>query len=95
MPSDDLSERFSCAQTRIPTIWLIAWRTASATACERLRPKIRSAACYRAVQDFDKLLKLMVRSEGVPLYGLFNRAITQVRSERPEAEIERSGPSLR
>jgi hypothetical protein len=37
---------------------------------------------YRAVEDFDMLLKLIVRSEGVPLHELFEKAIDELRPER-------------
>jgi hypothetical protein len=38
-----------------------------------------ASPCYRAVRDFEVLLKLIVRSDGVPLYALFEKAIDELR----------------
>ncbi len=38
-----------------------------------------ASASFRAVQDFDMVLKLLVRSKGVSLHDLFDKAIEEIR----------------
>ncbi len=49
-----------------------------------------SSATYKAVQDFDMLLKLLVRSKGIRFGELFDKAIAELRPERAEPTGEGS-----
>src|SRR5262245_48118327 len=84
---DDLQERFLQANANVDQM--------ASQLADCLRNCMRAIAAedpssprYRAVQNFDMLLKLMVRSEGVRLYELFEKAIDELRPERDDPASE-------